>query len=489
MYETDGRDIGAVEGLLRVGAAQNILGDRMGARAVRWCGAACHAAVVLVKKPALLRLGRSLLLCGPAMASSNKFKLGAGCSRPIGRAFLVAGAIAAVFGVAYAGGITVIDRPRPDYDAKGVPLGAFRLFPTLDLRFNTSNNVFQTETANEGDVNLEVAPAFKLASEWSQHAVEVFARLNAFRYADHSSENLTDWAVGADGRLDIQRGSAAFAGVSHARSHEGRSSPNSPGNIAEPVRFSQFHAHGSVAIQPNRLRASLGGEFDRYSYDATPLNGGGFLSNRDRDRDEYRLRARVSLEVSEGYLAFFEAGHDERLFDTAVDRTGVNRDSSGSSVNGGVEFKLVEFLQGEVFVGYLDRQFGAPLQDFSGLNYGSTLKWSPTPLTTVHLSAARVLSETTVAGSSVIEDDTFGIGVDHELRRNVILQANVTHTDSSFVGIARDDSHIGGRVGATYLIDDNLSATAGYEHRERDSSAPGEDFSEDKFDVGLRFQL
>jgi hypothetical protein len=213
------------------------------------------------------------------------------------------------------------------------------------------------------------------------------------------------------------------------------------------------------------------------------------LSNRDRDRDEYRLRARISLELSEGYLAFFEAAYDRRLFDTAVDRTGVNRDSSGSSMNAGFEFELAAFLQGEAFVGYLDRQFGAPLHNFSGLNYGSKLTWSASPLTTVHLSAARVLSETTLAGSSVVEDDTFGIGIDHELRRNVIIQANVTYTDSAFVGIPRDDSHILGRVGARYLIDENVSATAGYEHRERASSAPGEDFSEDKFDVGLRFQL
>lgn len=407
----------------------------------------------------------------------------------IGRPLCVAAAVAAAFGVAYADGIAVMDRPRPEYDAKGIPLGAFRLFPTIDLRLAASNNVFQSETDARDDVILEAAPALRLTSDWPQHALELFARLNAYRYADNSSEDLTDWAIGADGRLDIRRGSAAFAGLSHAKSHEGRSSPNSPGNIAEPVRFSQFHAHSSVAIQPNHVRVLLGGELDRYSYEATPLSGGGFLSNRDRDRDEYRLRARLSYEVWEGYSAFAEAIYDRRLFDSAIDRTGVNRDSSGLSFNAGVEFQLVGFLQGEAFVGYLDREFGAPLEDFSGFNYGAKLDWLVTSLTTVHLSMARTLSETTVAGSSVIEDDTFSIGVDHELLRNLILQASVAHTDSNFVGIARDDSHFGGRVGATYLIDNNLRATAGYEHRERDSNAPGEDFSEDRFDVGLRFQF
>lgn len=465
----------------------------MGARAVRWLATVCHAAVGFVvgdKRPGRLsRLRRKLLHCGCAFANSIRSKLRVVDARRIGRAMSAAGAVAAVLGVAYADGIAVMDRPRPEYDAKGIPLGAFRLFPAVDLRVNATDNVFQASSANKSDVSLELAPAFKLASEWSQHMVEFFGRLNALRYAEHSSENLTDWALGAEGRLDIRRGSAVFAGISDSMAHEGRSSPNSPGNISEPVRYSRFHAHGGVAVQPNHLRVFLGGEFDRYSYDATPLNGGGFLNNSDRDRDEYRLRARVSLEVSEGYLAFVEADYDRRTFDTEIDRTGVNRDSNGSSINAGFEFKLVEFLQGEVFVGYLDRQFGAPLQDFSGFNYGSTLKWSATPLTTVHLTASRVLSDTTVVDSSVIAEKAFGIGVDHELRRNVIIRANVTHVDSAFVGTPREDNYVEARVGATYLIDRNLSATAGYEHRERDSSVSGENFSEDEFNVAFHVQL
>jgi hypothetical protein len=289
--------------------------------------------------------------------------------------------------------------------------------------------------------------------------------------------------------LDIQRGSAVFAGVSQSKAHEGRSSPNSPGNIAEPVVYGVFNAHGSIILQPNNLRFLLNGAYSRYSYNATPLNGGGFLSNRDRDLDELRLRVRVSLELSEGYLAFVEAIFDRRSFDLALDRTGVNRDSDGSSLNAGLEFKLVEFLQGEVFVGYVDHQFGAPLQDFSGFNYGSALKWSVTPLTTVRLNAARVLNDTTVPGTSVISDKSFGIGIDHELRRNLIVQADVSHVDSDYVGSLREDSYFEGRVGATYLIDSNLSANAGYERRDRNSNVSGGDFSEDRLNVGLRLQF
>ncbi|MEQ1863672.1 MAG: outer membrane beta-barrel protein [Micropepsaceae bacterium] len=409
--------------------------------------------------------------------------------RRLGRAASAIAAIAAILSVAYADGIAVMERPRPDYDAKGIPLGAFRLYPSVVLKLNTSNNVFQSDSARKGDINFEIAPAFELKSQWSQHALEVFGRLDALRFADHSSENLTDWTVGANGRLDVRRGSAAFAGISKSMAHEGRSSPNSPGNIAEPVQYSRFHAQASVAVQPNRTSFFFGGEFDRYSYDATPLNGGGVLSNRDRDRDEWRMRARASHEIEEGYFAFAEAEYERRAFDLETDRTGADRDSHGTALRGGLEFKLSALLEGEVFVGYRNRKFGGTLRDYSGVDYGAKLQWSVTQLTTVNVGASRTLNETTVLASSVSIDDAFRIGIDHELRRNVIVQANLSRIDSEFAGTSRDDATLEAHVGVTYLFDHNLRATAGYDRLDRDSNAPGEDFTEDKFNVGLHYQL
>lgn len=402
------------------------------------------------------------------------------------------GSIMSVFAVALqsasADGSGVMDRARPEYDPIGIPLGAFRLFPAVEAVLAASDNALQT-TAPQDDVSVALAPAFKLTSQWSQHSLEIFGNLNATRYSDLASEDVTDWAVGATGRVDIQRDCSIAAGVSTARAHEGRSSPNAPGDLAEPISYNVDHADVGLAFQPNRFRVAIGAEIDRYVYEDALLNGGGILDNSDRDRDEFRAHVRGSLELSDGYLGFIEAAYDKRDFDRALDRAGVNRDSHGTSINGGVEFRLVDFLQGEVLVGYLDRRFGAPLDDFSGFNYGARLKWSATVLTTVHLRAARVLDETTVAGSALVVDNRFGIGVDHELRRNLILQAGIEYVDSDFVGSGRSDTQLEASARATYLIDNSLSATAGYERRERDSSVPNEDFTEDKFHVGLRFQL
>lgn len=445
---------------------------------------------MVAKAARLLALGRQAV---EAVLRTREFLwLRAICCLVIKRvpnSLLPAAAAISILGAANADSVSVMERPRPAYDAKGIPLGAFRMFPALTLGLRTTDNVFDTENGAASDVFGEVAPQIRIASEWSQHALELFARANILRYGDNTSENVADWSVGANGKLDVRRTTAATASVWTGKLHERRSSQNSPGNIGEPVTFDQFHAEGGLAIEPNHLRLFVGIGYDRYDFDATPLVGGGFLNNRDRDRDELRLRARISLEVSEGYLAFVEAIRDHRSFDTAIDRTGVNRDSDGSILNAGLEFRMAEVLHGEAFVGYLDRQFGAPLQDVSGLNYGASLKWLATPLTTVSLNASRAFDDTIVAGSTVISNKTLGIAIDHELRRNVIIQAGVTHIDGDFVGSPRNDTDIEAHIGATYLIDSNLRATAGYEHRERDSNAAGAGYSEDTVNVGLHFQL
>lgn len=388
-----------------------------------------------------------------------------------------------------AGGTAVMDRPRPDYDAKGIPLGAFRVFPTLGTTVSTTDNVLEAESGAESDVYLTLAPAVRLVSEWSQHALEFFARADVLRHADNDSEDVADWTLGARGRLDVRRTTYVSAELWQTHQHERRASPNSPGNIAEPIRFDRAHAEAGISFQPNHLRLFLGAAFDDFAYDDTPLSGGGILSNRDRDHDEIRLQARISLEVSEGFLVFAEAVRDRRDFDLPLDRNGVNRDSRGSFLNAGVSFDMADLLQGDLFVGFLDRQFGAPLQDVSGLNYGASLTWSATELTTVRLSANRLLNDTTLAATSVSSDKSFGVGVDHELRRNVILRADVSIVDSDFVGTPRNDEIFSARIGASYLIDENWRASAGFERRECDSNSPGDDYVEDRVDVGLQFQF
>ena len=209
----------------------------------------------------------------------------------------------------------VIDRPRPDYDPIGVPLGGFQLFPSIALDVSHDDNVFRIQRGTRGDIFVQLAPDLLLKSNWSQHMLNFQAGLQTYQYSNLSTESRTDWNVAATGRLDVQRGSEITGQASYQATHEARASPDQPGSAAKPTPYTLMHAQSGFAYRPFRLGFDAGVLFDRYKYDLTPLVGGGRLDNHDRDRDAWQAFARAIYEFSPGYATFLKATYDERSFD------------------------------------------------------------------------------------------------------------------------------------------------------------------------------
>lgn len=118
-----------------------------------------------------------------------------------------------------------------------------------DLGVNRDDNVFRTQTNEKSTALFTIAPAVDLKSQWSRHLLELVAGSKSYLFSSHGSENLTDWNVGGNGRLDIQRGSAVYAGGSYSKLHEISNSPDSPGFIGEPVQYRYANSQVSVTVQ------------------------------------------------------------------------------------------------------------------------------------------------------------------------------------------------------------------------------------------------
>jgi hypothetical protein len=236
--------------------------------------------------------------------------------------YAIAAFLAAWPGLVMADEMGVMERARPDYDAKGLPLGGFRLYPTLDLGVTGDTNIYRTDNNEAGDAYFTIAPNLDLRSDWNNNLVEVTAAVAHYRYAENDRESHTDWNVGGHGRLDILRGTTADGEVDYVSTHEQRWSPDEPNSAAEPTHYSDMHAEGAFTHDAGQLAFTLGGTFDRFDYDATPLVGGGVLNNNDRDAKKYALRGRVSLELSDGYSFFVRGTYNARAFDLQRDRNG-----------------------------------------------------------------------------------------------------------------------------------------------------------------------
>jgi hypothetical protein len=382
-----------------------------------------------------------------------------------------------------------MDRPRPEYDAKGLPLGSFRLKPALDVTPNMDDNVFSTETGTEDDIYWTINPGFVLASEWSRHALELRGSMTRYEYQEHDSESRTDWTAAAVGRVDVLRGTVIDGEAGYAELHEPRYSANEPGLADEPTKFAQFHAAASIMHQPNRFGVQVGATYDNFRFDRTRLLGGGSFSNDDRDESRYGAFARVQYQFQPGAAVFLRGSYDEQNFDLDFDRSGLNRDSQRWRADLGASFFATRLIRGEIFAGYVQQRFESPLPDVDGFDYGAQLDWYVSPLMTVHLRAARVLNNTTLDGASVSDDQMASIGFDYELMRNVILHGGADFMRSKFRGTDRADELMGATLSVEYLINRYLAAHAGYRFLRRNSNVPGEDFDDNTFLAGLRFQI
>ncbi len=221
--------------------------------------------------------------------------------------------------------VGVMDRPRPEYDAKGLPMGGFRLRPALDVGAAYDDNVYRTSGGKLDDVFYTITPSFTLRSEWSRHMLELVGSLTRYQYQSRSSEDRMDWFVGGNGRLDFSHDMTLEGGASYNTLHEPRYSADQPGGAAEPTRYNDLHAGATARYRPNRFAFELGGAYDRYTYDPTRLIGGGVYDNFDRDRDQYRATAKASYEFAPGYAVFLRGSYDDRRYDTVA---GQGRDFS-----------------------------------------------------------------------------------------------------------------------------------------------------------------
>lgn len=380
------------------------------------------------------------------------------------------------------------------YEAKGLPLGSFRLFPTLQLAGDYDDNIFRTDTNTKGDFIFLEQPGVTLKSQWSRHELNLYAALAGFQYATHSSENRVDWHAGGNGRLDILRGIDLSGGGSYSVLHEVRFSADQPGGAKSPTRYSLTQADAALNYNPYRFGFRVGGTFAHYDYAATTLISLPpivipELFNNDRDRNEYVGFARASFEFSPGY-AFFLLFDDKIVrYDNVPDRNGLDRNNHGYSIDGGLDMSLTNLIQGRFFGGYLSQKYHAPLTNVSGFNFGADLTWTPTPLWTVNLTASRTLNGTTINTASAEDDRLVRLTADYSFRRNVLIEGSFAYNDANFRGSARDDKYSLFGIGLKYLMNRYMNAQLRYEHQHRNSTIAGQDFDDNAVTAGLNLQL
>ncbi len=386
-------------------------------------------------------------------------------------------------------GDTVLSRPRPEYDPLGIRLGSFFLYPDVGLTETWNSNIYATPSNDKNDFITSLTPRLALKSNWNNHALNFSADSTITRYARYHSESYTDYTVAADGRLDIQRDARLFAAGGYKIRHEPRSSPNNLGGT-EPTEYQDTSTLLAGEKDFNRLSFRLEGAFDAYRYFDVQNALGQTIAESLRDRNDTIVTLRTGYEVAPLRQLYLLTSYNWRKYQSPVDMFGFDRTSDGYTVALGAHYDLTGLIFADVFLGYRRQDYDDPrLRPVDGPTAGIKLTWNVTALTTITGNLSREIEETVLANSSAYFATRASIKADHELLRNLILNARIGYENDKFEGIDRRDNYYEAGLGATWLINRNFSLGGGYSYRTRNSNQPGTDFDENVVFLRLKAQL
>lgn len=398
-------------------------------------------------------------------------------------------AIVAVLAYSFAaGGVAASAQDGDYYDANGVNLGGFTLYPSLTARVGHDDNVYAQPANEVSDTYYSLSPSLTLSSNWSRHELSLNLQNTNTWYSENSSEDTSDWTFGADGRIDVSYATSIHARAMYGMLTESRGDSSAVGNAAEPTEYDRFDGYVELRHRFNRLGVAVGGGLTTFDYDDVSAIGGGTIDNDARDRDVLLGQAEVNYAISPDTRVFLRGTYNDRQYDQQPPAVAVNRDSSGYEIAGGLQFDVTRLISGEISGGYLEQEYDA-LPDVDGLSYGASLNWELTRLTTVTISADRAVEETNQAGASGYLSSTVGAGVVHELTRSISLNANASFSNNDYEGSAREEDVWTAGVGAEYDLNRYLSASVGYGFDTRESSLANADYDRNKIWFGLTGQF
>ncbi len=377
---------------------------------------------------------------------------------------------------------------RPD----GLPVGAMRLYPRVGLGALYSDNVFANDNVAESDWALLTLAEAVLRSDTSRYSAELGVRANLARFSDFDVNDYDNGQLWFAGEKDLTSTSNVGIDLDFARLTEPRTSVNIPAGALELTPYGRSTIAGAYDFEPSRWGLRLDGRYRYLDFDDV-LTLAGPVDNDDRDRKVLDFGTRVGYDVADTYGLFLEARIDNADYDQRVDNQGFERSFDGYEIRLGTDLRLSGLVMGEFFLGYLTRDFDDPrFAKAKGPSYGAEIDWVITDMTTLRIGGSRTTDPTVVAGASTILNSQILLGIDHELRRNLVLQLGIQIANEDFQGIDREDDNVIIRFGAEYRVNRHFWLVAGIRHWDRDSGpsgSGGREFTMNEVTIEVTYQI
>lgn len=386
---------------------------------------------------------------------------------------------------------SVRDLPRPGYEPVVHTIGGATLQMEVEPLVTYDSNVYATSSDEIDDVVIEARPKISLNRAGARTTIGGEAYVHVREYLQQDQESTITFGGAMSGRMLVGARGSVRASLKFDRGVESRTDPESRTPIFVKPSKSNIYS-GSLAFDSGGSRVSL-----RASGGAERVD---FLSSRDDDRDLVAIRGSVGVAVHRlsSFDLFVDLYAIRREFDTPADNSGVNRDALTYGGQVGVSRELTGRLRGRIGVGaFRFDPADNSLRGYTGLGFGGALYWSPRPRTVVSLDLFRGDVATVRSGASGRTDTRIAIGIEQEVRHNLILTASVGWVRNQYRGAAGQEpgatsqtrETVSGQVELERLLNRRFSLFVGVSAATRNADQPLNEFTRYRATAGLRMRL
>lgn len=354
--------------------------------------------------------------------------------------------------------VSVTDRSRPDYDPLGLRVRDFVLSPQIGIATGITDNVYLSSVAPRTDGFVSLTPSIRAQSDWSRHQVQLRGGGDFRRFITQPRRNETSFYFGALGRLDYGSAYALTAEAQIAKQYETPFSGELQSDLS--VLSSYYRSFFSVRgqYQAGQGRAILVADRTAFSFNSIPLGNNAFIDQSDRDRHVSRLTGQVEYALTPSASFYVQAAFGDTAYNRLLRTGGPNRDSRGYRLIGGMNLDLAGFLRGTIGLGYVRRDFkSSAFQQVSGISAEARVQYFYSELTTFSLAARRTIEDSSIASTSAFFDNRVTVRVDHELLRNLLLNATADYSRQNYIGTIANNSVYRVSTGARYLLNHEIS--------------------------------
>ena len=366
--------------------------------------------------------------------------------------------------------VGVLERARPEFSSEGILVGSLSVRGALQVNGVYDSNVYVQPENEHADGGVLISPSIGVNTNWSRNALFIGGDADILRYANADLRAENGWSARTGGNFQLGLYSKLTADARISKEYDSRLSPGTPNGIISSIGFRRNVGRLSYEFQKGRIRLIGAGNYTTLAYGSTVDEEGVRREQSSRDRREVRAIGQAEYALSPDTSLFTQLTYINTEYDTPVGLN-PNRDSSSVRALAGISFDITELMRGKIGGGYLTRDYKSPLySDLRNFSLEARVEWFPTPLTTVTLNAERAVQDSVVSVSGGFLRTSADVRVDHELLRNLLLNATASYAYANYGGIAATSRIQRYTTGARYLVNPRWSLNTSVEYSKRNNS-------------------